>query len=148
MLHGKQLFKCNGNGSTFQWQSECNNHLRRRLTLCTEIPVLYSVEVDSLLYFIYSTISLCIDMWNHGPRRSFADYIRLPQPYLSSSIYKEIPLQVSQSLKMNSFRSSLKMTLGELVGPLSILLNHFNYSSCLSLWIMTVSISILCVCVF
>jgi hypothetical protein len=147
MLHGEKLFRCNGNGSTFQWKSECNNPLRTRLTLCTEIPDLYSVEADSLLSFRYSTIFLCIDMWNHGPRRSLADYIRLPQPYLSSAIYKEIPLQVAQSLKMKSFRSALKTTLGELVGPLCILLNHFNYSSCLSLWIVAVSISILSVCV-
>lgn len=54
-------------------------------------------------------------MWNHGPRRSFSDYMRIPQQYISSSVYKEIPSQVAQSLRMKFVRSALKTTLGELL---------------------------------
>lgn len=54
-------------------------------------------------------------MWNHGSRRSFTEYVRLPQQYLTSSFAKEIPLQVAQALKMKFFRSPLKTTLGELL---------------------------------
>lgn len=55
-------------------------------------------------------------MWsNHGPRRTFTEYVRIPQQYLSSSFCKEIPLQVAHSLKMKFFRSPLKTTLGQLL---------------------------------